>query len=76
MVDLMMYSAEEGMQKPEACFFHLACNRLGVQPHEVVFLDDKEENVEAARLLGMKGIVFRNTKQAINDVQKCLEAHS
>lgn len=74
-VDVMIYSSEEGMEKPEPRFFHLACHRLGVQPEEVIFLDDKEENVEASISVGMSGIVFKSTEQAIADIQKCLEAY-
>jgi putative hydrolase of the HAD superfamily len=72
--DLIVYSHEEGMQKPERRFYELACERLGVQPAEVVFLDDVEVCVAAARELGMHAILFRDTAQAIADLQACLAA--
>src|SRR5262249_13062795 len=59
--DLIIYSHEEGMSKPEPRIFELTCERLGVQPTEIVFLDDAEANVAAACALGMHGILFRDT---------------
>jgi epoxide hydrolase-like predicted phosphatase len=72
--DLLVYSHEEGMEKPEQRFFELVCERLGVQPSEVVFLDDVEGHVLAARRLGIHAIVFQNTAQAIADIESLLQA--
>ena len=68
-VDAMLYSCEEGMQKPEAGFYRLVCERLGVQPHEALFVDNLEQCVEGARAIGIHAILFQNTAQAIADVQ-------
>jgi epoxide hydrolase-like predicted phosphatase len=72
--DLIIYSHEEGTWKPERRIFELTCERLGVQPAEIVFLDDVEANVAAARELGIRGILFRDTAQAIADIEACLQA--
>jgi epoxide hydrolase-like predicted phosphatase len=72
--DLIIYSHEEGIEKPERGIFELTCERLGVQPQEVIFLDDVEPNIVAAQEFGMHAIVFRNTTQAIADIQACLQA--
>ncbi len=72
--DLIIYSHEVGLQKPERRIFELTCERLGVAPHEVVFLDDVEASVAAARDLGMQAILFQNTAQAIADIDACLRA--
>ncbi|HKP52618.1 MAG TPA: HAD family phosphatase [Chloroflexia bacterium] len=73
MCDLIIYSHEEGMSKPDRRIFELTCERLGLQPGEVLFLDDVEEAVIAARELGIHAIPFRDTAQAISDIQACLE---
>ena len=75
MTDLIIYSHEEGMRKPEQRIYELACKRLGVQPGDMIFLDDIEENVAAARELGIHAILFKDTAQAIADIQACLQAH-
>jgi epoxide hydrolase-like predicted phosphatase len=50
-------SSEVGLRKPDPKIFELALERLGVAPRQAVFLDDYEGNVEAARRVGIHGIV-------------------
>jgi epoxide hydrolase-like predicted phosphatase len=68
LVDMMIISAEEGLIKPDERIYRLALDRLGVWPEEVVFLDDRLVNVEAARRVGMYAIQFHNTAQALADL--------
>ena len=72
-VDEIIISAEEGMKKPDPRIFQLSAQRLGVQPHETIFVDDLAPNVEAARALGMRGIQFKTTAQVIADVRRHLD---
>jgi len=74
MCDLIIYSHEEGLRKPDRRIFELACERLGVQPVEMAFLDNVEESVAAARELGIHAILFEETAQAIAGIEACLEA--
>jgi beta-phosphoglucomutase-like phosphatase (HAD superfamily) len=46
------------------------------QPAEVIFLDDHEPNIEAARQVGMHGVVFKNNAQAVVDIQACIQANA
>jgi putative hydrolase of the HAD superfamily len=73
LVDLMVFDEEEGVAKPDAQIYLRTLLRLGVQPEEAVFVDDKVENVEAARQLGMHSIHFQNTEQALAEIQKVLQ---
>ena len=50
------------MAKPEPAIFHLASERLGVAPGECVFVDDLDENVDAARGVGMRAVLYRVDK--------------
>jgi len=74
LVDLMIFDGEEGIAKPDVRIYQLALMRLGVQPDEVVFVDDKESNLEAAQRLGMHTVHFKNTAQAITEVQTFLQS--
>ena len=56
--DEMIISAEVKMVKPDPRIFHLAVERLGVQPAEAIFIDDIAENVEAARREGLFAIQY------------------
>ncbi len=72
--DLIVYSHEEGIAKPDPRIFARTCERLGVQPAETVFLDDFPGHVAAARELGMQAILFKDTAQATADLDACLRA--
>jgi putative hydrolase of the HAD superfamily len=72
LADVHVYSYEVGIEKPDPRIYELTCERLGVRPSEVVFLDDVEANVAAARRFGMRAVRFESTTQAIADVEACL----
>jgi epoxide hydrolase-like predicted phosphatase len=76
MCDLIIYTHEEGIAKPDPRIFELACQRLDVQPSQMLFLDDSSRNIAAARELGIHAILCRETEQAIADVQACLREHA
>lgn len=72
LVDLMVFDNEEGVSKPDERIYWLTLERLNLQPAEVVFIDDKADNVETARRLGMHGIQFSSARQAIAELERLL----
>jgi len=52
------YSFIEGSMKPEPLIYQRAIKRSGKAPHEVLFIDDLEKNVQAARDQGMNAIHY------------------
>ncbi|MGD0082201.1 MAG: HAD-IA family hydrolase [Acidimicrobiales bacterium] len=69
--DVVVYSREEGREKPDPRFYRIVIERLGVEPHEAVFLDDTQACIDGARRVGMTGVLFVNNDQAIAE----LDAH-
>ena len=66
-------SYKEHLIKPDQAVYQLLLERYGLCADECVFIDDLEENVKAARLCGINGIVFKNYEQAkkeLNDMLK------
>jgi epoxide hydrolase-like predicted phosphatase len=56
--DTVVDSCLEGVRKPDPAIYATALERVGVSdPSRAVFLDDFENNVVAARNLGLHGIV-------------------
>ena len=55
--DDIVYSHEVGLRKPDPAIYPLAAQRLGVEPQEVVFLDDVQANVDAALAVGMAAVL-------------------
>ncbi|KAI1451206.1 Haloacid dehalogenase-like hydrolase-domain-containing protein [Annulohypoxylon moriforme] len=56
--DRVFTSAAAGERKPELGFYHYVLNKIRLTGNQVVFIDDKEANVHAARTLGIRGFVF------------------
>ena len=50
-------SAFVGLRKPDPAIYRIVCDRLALEPAQCLFLDDFPGNVDAARRLGMHGIV-------------------
>jgi putative hydrolase of the HAD superfamily len=72
MTDLVVYSHEEGMSKPDRRIYERTWRGLGVQPHEMIFLDDAEPNIRAAREYGAHAILFHDNAQAIAEIEAYL----
>jgi 2-haloacid dehalogenase/putative hydrolase of the HAD superfamily len=45
-------SGRERLTKPDPAIFHLAAERFGYAPAEMLFIDDSAANIEAARAVG------------------------
>jgi putative hydrolase of the HAD superfamily len=56
--DREYYSFVIGHAKPDEAYFSHIVNDLGIQPAEAVFIDDKPENVEAAKSMGIQAAVY------------------
>jgi len=56
--DAYVLSYEVGAMKPHPRIYDEALKKAGVEASECVFIDDIEENIEAARKLGIKGILM------------------
>lgn len=68
--DGAVISYQEKMIKPDACFYEVLLDRYHLIPEECVFMDDKQINIEAAKALGMNGIVFTTKNVALVELRK------
>lgn len=76
LADPIIYSHEEGVAKPDPRIYALTCERLGCAPNEIIFLDDAESNVTAAREFGIHAILFRDNARAIAGIEALLRQHA
>lgn len=70
--DVIIYSHEVGLVKPDPRIYALLCAELNVPAADLVFLDDVPENVEAACRFGIRGILHRNTAESIASIDALL----
>lgn len=61
-------SHDVGLVKPGPAIFAALLGRLSARPADVVFVDDLSGHVEAARALGLHGVHFRETDQALAEL--------
>ena len=66
--DVLVWSFQHKMAKPEPAIYKLTLERLGTRPEETVFIDDKQPNVDAARALGIIGIQFSTIEKLRDDL--------
>ncbi|WP_447039936.1 HAD family hydrolase [Streptomyces sp. DSM 118878] len=57
--DAVLSSADLGVTKPDPRIYEAAARRAGVAPGRCLFVDDRQENVDAAVALGMRGLLYR-----------------
>jgi putative hydrolase of the HAD superfamily len=67
--DYVCFSAEVQLAKPEAAIFQACLKILHSRPEECLFIDDRAENVEAARALGMHALKFVSVQELAAAVQ-------
>ena len=70
--DVLVYSHEVGLLKPDPRIYQLTQERLGVEPSRILFLDDSDYKVEGARKVGWNAILYLNATDAICEVNRAL----
>jgi len=70
--DHIVESSKVGVRKPEPRFYEIACELVGVQPGDCVFLDDLGINLKPAAAMGMTTIKVVSADQAIQDLEAVL----
>lgn len=66
--DVLIWSYQHRMAKPDHAIYHHTLAELGTQPGEALFIDDKAVNIEAARDLGLHAIQFSTVEQLRKDL--------
>ncbi|MFW6171549.1 MAG: HAD family hydrolase [Planctomycetota bacterium] len=56
-------SYEQGESKPQAGIYETAARRAGVEPKDVFFVDDREDNVAGARQAGLDAVRLHKPQQ-------------
>jgi len=66
--DVLVWSFQLRMAKPDPAIYLHVLNELGVRPEEALFIDDKLVNIHAAQALGMPAIQFTNVAKLRDDL--------
>jgi HAD superfamily hydrolase (TIGR01509 family) len=71
--EVMLFSAEEGIQKPAPEIYRRALARLGVEAHEAIFIDDWLDSVEGARAVGLHAIHYTAGVDIYKEIERLLD---
>ena len=71
--DQIVLSSDVGIVKPNSQIFELMISKMRTKPNECLMFDDQHVNIEAAKNVGMHGIVFESVEQASADLNWALE---
>jgi putative hydrolase of the HAD superfamily len=68
LLERRFFSCRLEMVKPDPAIYREVLRELDAQPHDVTFIDDRPENVEAAQLVGLRAFVFVSPEQLAADL--------
>ena len=63
------FSHRLGIAKPDAAIYRHAVEGLGVPVGEILFVDDREENIRAARVAGMVAVQYIGHAAFVEEMQ-------
>lgn len=67
--DHCTWSHRLGIAKPEQAIYRHAAEGLGVAPAKILFIDDRPENIEAARAFGMNAIQYGDHAEFLQEME-------
>lgn len=65
-----LLSCEIGIEKPDLKAYELLLTKLNLPAKEIMFIDDKPENIEAAKTIGLDALLFESGQQLRNELSK------
>ncbi len=70
--DYILISADCGIEKPNREFYEKLIANLKEKPEDILFVDDDQENIEAAKKSGLSVLLYDNSKNLTQEVIKYL----
>jgi epoxide hydrolase-like predicted phosphatase len=71
--EAIVISGDVGMHKPEPAIYMLGAERLGLEPHDCVFVDDLRENCQGAEEVGMTAVLHRGADRTVPELERLLK---
>ena len=67
--EYLIYSCDYGSTKPELAIYRKCLELLKAAPQDLLYLDDRAENVEAAARLGINSVLFDTVEKTASRVE-------
>lgn len=62
------FSQDIGLRKPYQECYEYVIDDIGTNPEKMLFLDDRLDNIEGAKSVGMKGIQITDASKQLNEI--------
>lgn len=69
-IPYQVLSFETGLRKPDRRMYEIIVSRAGIDPSDVLMIDDKRENIEGAHTAGFDAILYMNTETLHKELAK------
>ena len=70
--DVILVSDKIGYAKPDVKVYKILLKKIKAKPEECIFIDDKEKNLKTAEKIKMHTILFKNSRDLKNQLNKLL----
>ena len=74
--DAILFSAEEGMRKPDPRYYQRILSQLEINADEAIFVDDRTVNIEGAEAVGMHGVHYTKDIDIRQRIDQIIETAS
>jgi putative hydrolase of the HAD superfamily len=64
------FSTDLRRAKPDPRIFREVCERLGARPGDLVFVDDRQENIDTAQALGIESVLFTDVPRLRSELDR------
>lgn len=75
-VDGWIVSCNYHIMKPDSRLYEILLNKYNLISKESFFIDDKKENVERAKMLGMNGYILDYKRDGVNELIKAMKRNN
>jgi len=67
--EYLIYSCDYGSIKPELAIYRTCLDLLKAEPQDILYLDDRADNVEAAARLGINSVLFDTVEKTASRIE-------
>lgn len=67
--DATIFSCIEGFSKPSPEIYKIALKKLKIKPEEGIFIDDRDDYIEGAKVVGLRTILFHSPTQVKQELK-------
>jgi epoxide hydrolase-like predicted phosphatase len=70
MFDVLVFSCEQGVVKPERRIYEITLEKLGSKAPQSIFIDDRQDYIQGAREAGLGTILFKSLDQVRHELAR------